>query len=211
LIASVTSDESLNGAEAVNNNESSASSEVDKITQATSFGSTNNDVQPGALASTIVQSPSIIRRVRVLVAAQVSKVRRVVFVGIQRVKGVLMTTKHYTIDLVTALATRIMLRVKNTWNGFTEARLDAVKAMNSTSYVKDVTFSNPEYQRLPQSFLKEEWTEEDKQIAIRQFDQLKPSLLRRAIYSAQTIIRVLSLGYIGNKDNEVEQRQKLQN
>ncbi|MCL4229084.1 hypothetical protein KJZ61_00140 [Candidatus Dependentiae bacterium] len=172
----------------------------------------NNDAQADAKINDAAPSLSKIGRVKAAVAAQASKTKHVIVAGAQRAKGALVNAKHYTIDPVTALAMRIMLSAKNRWNGFTEAQLNAVKAMNSAAiagYVKDADFSKPEYQSLRELLLKEEWTKDDEQSAQQQLKQLKPGLLRKAVYSAQTIIRVLSLGYLCKKDKETEAFKKV--
>lgn len=210
---SVTPDSVNESDAAIKANESNASLATDENKEETSLADNkNNDAQADAKINDAAPSLSKIGRVKAAVAAQASKTKHVIVVGAQRAKGALVTAKHYTIDPVTALAMRVMLSAKNKWNGFTEAQLNAVKALDSTAiagYVKDADFSKPEYQSLREILLKEEWTEEDQQIAIKQLDQLKPSLLRKAVHGAQTIIRVLSLGYICKKDKETEAFKKV--
>lgn len=206
-------DESKANTEAADNNESNAPLATDENKEETSLADNkNNDAQADAKINDAAPSLSKIGRVKAAVAAQASKTKHVIVAGAQRAKGALVNAKHYTIDPVTALAMRIMLSAKNKWNGFTEAQLNAVKTLDSAAiagYVKDADFSKPEYQSLRELLLKEEWTKDDEQSALQQLTQLKPGLLRKAVYSAQTIIRVLSLGYLCKKDKETEAFKKV--
>lgn len=210
---SVTPDSVNESDAAIKANESNASLATDENKEETSLADNkNNDAQADAKINDAAPSLSKIGRVKAAVAAQASKTKHVIVVGAQRAKGALVTAKHYTIDPVTALAMRVMLSAKNKWNGFTEAQLNAVKALDSAAIagcVKDANFSKPEYQSLRELLLKEEWTKDDKQSAVQQLEQLKPGLLRKAVHSAQTIIRVLSLGYICKKDKEAEAFKKV--
>ncbi|GEM_PF-5783611 len=211
--AAIKADESKANIEAADNNESNAPLATDGNKEEASLADNkNNDAQVDASINDAAPSLSKIGRVKAAVAAQASKTKHVIVAGAQRAKGALVTAKHYTIDPVTALAMRVMLSAKNKWNGFTEAQLNAVKALDSAAIagcVKDANFSKPEYQSLRELLLKEEWTKDDKQSAVQQLEQLKPGLLRKAVHSAQTIIRVLSLGYICKKDKEAEAFKKV--